>query len=120
MSEHVSCTVPLCGEPGATELNGQVLCLAHFIVECYGQLDACADQKFFSIDPSTEASMQTFLRQCLRCVVDLCLTRDDLDNLERARLFDILLRGGEVAAKRLPPPHQLGPSTRNISQLSHE
>ena len=102
MSVDVRCMIPFCMQPPATSLDAQVLCVPHFIDHCYAHLDGWAGQRSFSKETGEEAFVRSFLQQCVRRTVDLCVPAKHLDNLERAKLFDILLRVSEVASK-LPP-----------------
>jgi len=92
------CATPQCSQPAVTSLAFQDLCIAHFISHAYALLDQCAvGENKSSTQLLDEGSLRLFLGECSRRIVDLCLAKDDLDNLQRACLFDILLWVGDLA-----------------------
>ena len=77
--------------------NHQALCLNHFLQRCYAGLEAVdpRGQKFRE-NPVDLPSMRAFIEECSRKALDVSLQSEDLSNLERGRLLDILLWAGEL------------------------
>ncbi len=93
-----SCSASGCGRSSAAVLDIRPLCREHFISSCYSNLDEYGrlleDSRYR--DTTTEL-VRRFLSDCTRHAADLAQTARDLDNLERARILDILLRAGELS-----------------------
>lgn len=96
---HVHCELDPCAEPAAAVLGSQALCLNHFVAQCYQQLD--------ELDPRTRriphgaielALRMSDVEQCSHAALRVCFTEQNLNNLERGRLLDILLWAGELYA----------------------
>lgn len=97
MSETESCGAPGCSRPAAGTVELRPLCLEHFLTSCYAKLDRCAQQlREQPLEKSTVESMQQFVEESARQATHIAHTVDDLDNLQRARLLDILLWAGEL------------------------
>jgi len=98
MQKTDSCSAPGCARLSATALDIRPLCREHFIASCYVNLDEYGrlleDSRYR--DTTTEL-VRRFLSDCTRHAADLAQTARDLDNLERARILDILLRAGELS-----------------------
>src|SRR5437879_13230631 len=103
MSETESCGAPGCSRPAAGTVELRPLCLEHFLTSCYAKLDRCAQQlREQPLEKSTVELMQQFVEESARQATHIAHTVDDLDNLHRARLLDILLWAGELI-RRLRP-----------------
>ena len=73
-------------------------CMHHFVAYCYQRLDE--SEKALSARPSGE-SVRGFLRECATQAAKLLLLREELQNIERARLFDIMLWSNELLSRLL-------------------
>ena len=109
------CDTGNCGRPAMCSLELTRLCVDHFIARCYERLNACSANRFADPDETASVSIDRFLNSCAQQAAGLVHPMRGLDNLERARLFDILLWASELAAKRdgvCPPksPAQFGGS----------
>jgi len=93
-----SCSTSGCGRSSATVLDIRPLCREHFIASCYSNLDEYGRllEESRYRDTTTEL-VRRFLSDCTRNAADLAQSARDLDNLERARILDILLRAGELS-----------------------
>ena len=91
------CGVDFCEEPGEAKLAQQHFCIGHFIELCYENLQRIDPRGAMaaraSLDP---ASMRAFIEECSRQALEVALRCEDLGNLERGRLLDILLWAGEL------------------------
>jgi hypothetical protein len=98
MNDSILCRARDCGQPGVSRLQQGAYCRDHFIQTCYAQMDEYARQVHERrLRDSTTESLRLFLRECSRQAVELAEGADGLDNLERARLLDILLRATDLS-----------------------
>jgi hypothetical protein len=97
---HIPCDTKGCAQRAVCLLEMRFLCLDHFTSYSYQRLEqwngfACSDP------PGTTAETNDrFLQECLLRSEDLARFMKSIDNLSRARLFDIFLWTTEVSAKR--------------------
>jgi hypothetical protein len=100
------CAVDFCEGAAVASLAQQDFCLNHFIDLCYENLQR--------IDPRSQktgrvnldlASLRAFIEECSRRALDVALHCDDIDNLQRGRLLDILLWAGELFLLLRAPSH---------------
>ncbi|HEY6945257.1 MAG TPA: hypothetical protein VI431_08950, partial [Candidatus Acidoferrum sp.] len=86
-----------CDSPANTSLDQQALCLNHFLLRCYSKLEALdpRGQKFRE-ERVDLASMRAFIEECSHKALEVSLQNENLTNLERARLLDILLWASEL------------------------
>lgn len=97
MSEDNICAVDFCDGAAVASLAQQDFCLNHFIDLCYENLQR--------IDPRTQRAgrlplelpaLRAFIEECSRRALEVALHCEDIDNLQRGRLLDILLWAGEL------------------------
>ena len=92
-----NCTVASCGRAAITSLGQQVLCVNHFLLRCYEKLDGLDPRgRKFTSEPIDLAAMRGFIEECSRKALDVSLQSENLSNLQRGRLLDILLWAGEL------------------------
>ena len=91
------CNEYACGGAAITSLDQQALFLNHFLLRCYAKLEAVdpRSQKFHE-DPVDLPSMRAFIEECSQKALEISLQSENLSNLERGRLLDILLWSGEL------------------------
>ncbi len=93
---HASCAAFGCSGPSVVSLGKQDYCREHFIQTCYEHLKE-SSEKFKERDQADELGCDT-RRHSLQEIVDQAtaasLTRDDLSNLERIQLLDIVRWAG--------------------------
>jgi hypothetical protein len=86
-----------CGSSSVISLDQQDFCLNHFLHHCYQTLEA--------VDPRNRrvpsghvslAAIRAFIEECSRKALDISLHSENLTNLQRGRLLDILLWAGEL------------------------
>jgi len=78
-------------------LDHQALCLNHFLLRCYEKLEGFDPRgRKFSAEPVDLASMRAFIEECSRKALEISLQSQNLTNLQRGRLLDILLWAGEL------------------------
>lgn len=92
-----NCCESACHSAAATSLDRQALCLNHFLLRCYAQLEAVDPRGQKSREQRVDlAAMRAFIEECSRKTLEVCLQSEHLTNLERARLLDILLWASEL------------------------
>lgn len=98
MPGNSECRVDGCSQAGTVPIEGQVLCVGHFITLGYDRLDgldrAIAEHKF---QHASAEAVWVFLVECIERAADLTQNAEKLDNLQRARLLDILLRAADLS-----------------------
>jgi hypothetical protein len=97
MFENKICAVDFCEGAAVATLAQQDFCLNHFIDLCYENLQRIdpRGQKMGRVNLDA-ASLRAFVEECSRRALDVALHCDDIDNLQRGRLLDILLWAGEL------------------------
>lgn len=91
------CSVGSCSNSPVTVLGQQDLCLNHFLLRCYEKLEGLDPRgRHFCSETLDAAAMRAFIEECSRKALDVSLHCNDLSNLERGRLLDILLWAGEL------------------------
>lgn len=88
-----------CGGAAVCKLEHSPLCLSHFIEACYERLDGCGEKWA----AGNAGAVDRFLCECSQQAVTLLLLSDALSNMERARLFDIMLWANELVDARRHP-----------------
>ncbi len=95
---HASRSTSSCSGPSVVTLVKQDYCREHFIQTCYEHLEECAET-FKERDQADELACDT-RRRSLQEIVDqstvTSLTDDDLSNLERIQLLDIVQWAGDL------------------------
>jgi hypothetical protein len=97
MFEDKICAVDFCEGAAVASLAQQDFCLNHFIDLCYENLQRIDSrgrkQDRVNLDP---ALLRAFIEECSRRALEVALHCDDITNLQRGRLLDILLWAGEL------------------------
>jgi hypothetical protein len=81
-------------------LDLHFFCVDHFIKHCYERLNQFLPLPFAGHNDATADAEDWFLQQCADQATNLLRPLRGLDNLDRARLFDILLWASELLTKR--------------------
>lgn len=122
-----SCHRGGCEEPVITSFCEEALCLDHFCSRSYEMLNTLDRRSQLNAAlPSPTAEQIQIADECARKTLDICMSEMLLNNLERARLLDILLWCGDVVNPRKlisRPPEVMGryekpPSRRETSRSS--
>ena len=97
MFEDKICAVDFCEGAAVASLAQQDFCLNHFIELCYENLQRIdpRGQKLGRVNLDL-ASLRAFIEECSRRALEVALHCDDISNLQRGRLLDILLWAGEL------------------------
>lgn len=94
-----SCQREGCTQAVITTFRAEMFCLEHFCSRCYQLLERI-DQRGASDGITLEHAQ--FADECARQAIAICLSADGLNNLDRARLLDILLWCGDISAAFRP------------------
>ncbi len=112
MVEKRNCRVGSCGCAAITTLDHQALCLNHFLLRCYERLEGLDPRSRKSgAEPVDLLPMRAFIEECSRKALDVSLQSENLSNLQRGRLLDILLWAGELFLLLRAPRPTLAQST---------
>lgn len=96
----VFCEEEQCGQQAVCSLEQRFFCLAHFISHSYQRLGQCKTSPFEASHDEKSESDSKFLRECAQRVIQLAQSSVEIDNLNRARIYDIFLWACELTSKR--------------------
>ena len=97
VSLKAACKGNSCGKSVVGVLGGQDLCLDHFIARCYERLDILEPRvRSRSLEEQERRAVRAFLEECLNGALRVSLRHDNLTNLDRSRLLNILLLSGDL------------------------
>ena len=119
-----NCCEGACDNAAATSLDQQALCLNHFLLRCYAGLEAVDPRGQKSREERVDlASMRAFIEECSHKALEVSLQHENLTNLERARLLDILLWASELflvlrAPRVVPEEPSVLPATRRAKHVA--
>lgn len=97
----IRCHRDSCDATAICFLENRFLCVTHFISYCYERLEECRSAPLGDAEPARALANVRFLRECSERAANLVPPARGLPNLERARLFDILLWASELLTQRL-------------------
>jgi hypothetical protein len=118
------CCERACHSAAATSLDQQDLCLNHFLLRCYEQLEGVDPRGQKSREQRVDlAAVRAFIEECSHKALEVCLRSENLTNLERARLLDILLWASELFLVLRAPRVTFGdfaaaPDTRGAKRMA--
>ena len=93
-----SCHRSDCSRPVVVTFRAEALCLDHFCTRCYEFLDGIdRRQQWNQATPGSAVEHVLIADECARRALDICMSATILNNLERARLLDILLWCGDIS-----------------------
>lgn len=115
---HRNCCENACHRAAITSLDQKNYCLNHFLPRCYERLEEVDPRNRKFREGSVDlAAMRAFIEECSRRALDVSLHQEDLSNLERGRLLDILLWAGELFLLLRAPRITLSESTLSPDSL---
>jgi len=107
MSGNRSCALDSCKGAAVTSLAQQDLCLNHFLSGCYENLDRMDPRgRRFRKEAADTAAMRMFVEECSRKALEVSVRCEELTNLQRGRILDILLWAGELFLLLRTNPHR--------------
>jgi len=103
MRNEESCHRSDCSRPVVVTFRAEALCLDHFCTRCYEFLDDIdRRQQLNQAAPGSALEHVLIADECARRALDICMSATILNNLERARLLDILLWCGDISNAHRP------------------
>ena len=123
MVQQSTCHITGCTDPACSRMDGKALCCEHFLAYCYDNLDNYQRQiREQTYRDATVEAMRRFLLHCTREAIDLAHGPDPLENLQRARLLDILMRASDMTRhlRRSPRKEMAIPLTIRCEKLGHQ
>jgi len=101
------CGLAGCNELAVALLEGRSVCRGHFISVCYTRLEGYAElQREHRLGEIAADSVRRFIHECVRQADEIEHATRHLDNLERARLLDIVLWATEVGRRLRRSPRK--------------
>jgi len=85
-----------CSEPVVTSLGPDDFCLDHFCGRCYELLEHADSGRLSAHGAAGLARAMCTLEECARRALEISLGELALNNLDRARLLDIVLWSGDL------------------------
>jgi hypothetical protein len=119
------CGYATCQEPGIASVGDEDLCCDHFVLRCYEFLQQIdAEHSGNDNDCLSAPDLKSSINNCLQGALDVSLRSASLNNLQKARLLDIMLWAGEYAHRSgsslsRRPPYQK-PQIKSGSTLPPE
>ena len=99
MQISAACSSPGCSRPVVTVFRHESLCLEHFCSKTYEFLDSIDLHRRSNTSlPACTPEQLHKADECARKALDICLSKMILNNLDRARLLDILLWSGDIVS----------------------
>lgn len=101
--QSIPCESAQCKQRAVSWVDFRFFCVDHLVAHCYERLEeyerAGSLQRLWSDDPEDQNGAR-FLEECAARIATLLMTHATLENIERARLLDILLWANELDRKR--------------------
>jgi hypothetical protein len=103
-----------CPNAAVISLRKKSYCFDHFCVQCYELLER-AEGNTARICGQTSANREEIeaLDECAQRALEISLSEIELDNLDRARLLDILLWSGDLTCARRMRRRQVSVTVAN-------
>ena len=112
------CEEGYCANSAVIALESRHLCLDHFLACCYERLDRLEPMvRSRSLEGAEILSADAFLKECSNLVLLICLRFENLSNLERSRLLNILLLSGDLQLRLCQPLVKNGGSVSDLSSI---
>src|SRR6266852_5069500 len=91
------CSAAGCEQSGNCSVDGEALCLSHFIDISYARLEQYEElRKQHGLSLTYAESMRRFIHECSRQADEIEHEAKELDNLVRAKLLHIILMASEL------------------------
>lgn len=88
-----------CDVSKAVVFGGEHLCCEHFIVRCYELLESADLNRRRNGSRSFDAApVRESVDECLQKALEISMSIENLNNLQKSRLLDILLWAGELGS----------------------
>lgn len=101
----IPCDSAQCSQRSVSSIDSRFLCLSHLVAHCYDRLEEyerAEDAHRMTSGDGKREPASDFLEDCPAKIASLLITHAGLQNIDRARLLDILLWANELDRKRRP------------------
>ena len=102
-SQSIPCDSAQCEQRAVSWVDFRFFCVDHLVSHCYDRLEECERAGSTHRTAREERQRQLssrFLDECSARIASLLITHTELENIERARLLDILLWANELDRKQ--------------------
>jgi hypothetical protein len=99
----IPCDSTQCSQRAVSWIDFHFLCVSHLVSHCYDRLEEFERAGNVNRTAREDGPIQSgpdFLEDCPAKIASLLITHADLENIERARLLDILLWANELDRRR--------------------
>jgi len=100
--QSIPCESAQCSQRAVSWVDFRFFCIDHLVSHCYDRLEECervgSTHRAWSDNPQNQMNAR-FLEECSARIATLLITHSTLENIERARLLDILLWANELDRK---------------------
>ncbi len=97
MADSKSCQHTGCSRPAVTFFRNETLCIEHFCTRCYELLEPIDQRSSNGLSREFTAEHAILADECARRAIDVCLSANAPNNMDRARLLDIVLWCGDIS-----------------------
>ncbi len=97
----IRCDFQDCAQAAILRLDLHLFCLDHLISHCHQRLEACQAEICRNVMPAddTVESNNCFLEECTSRLAGFLMARPELQNIDRARVLDVMLWAAELDGK---------------------
>lgn len=113
MRLHKPCGYAHCEELGIASLGDEDLCCDHFVLRSYEFLQRIDAQRLGNGDVREFADLKDSVNSCLQGALEVSLRASSLNNLQKARLLDIMLWAGEFVHRSESHPSSVSSLLKN-------
>ena len=96
MADSQSCQRTGCSRLVVTFFRNEAFCIEHFCTRCYELLEPIDQRNSNGLSQTFTAEQALLADECARRAIDVCLSASAPNNLDRARLLDIVLWCGDI------------------------
>jgi hypothetical protein len=102
----IRCDSPACSHPAILRFGIDSFCLDHLVAHCHKRLETYQQQtsRHIVLPDQSQISVDRFLEECTSKVTALLMARPQFENIDRARLLDVLLWAAELDGAHIPRP----------------
>lgn len=100
-AKRIHCDAKDCVQSAVMRIDFHLFCLDHVVAHCHERLQKCQQEVGRSLAPSSDAISRnySFLRECTSNIAGFLIARPEMENIDRARLLDIMLWAAELDEK---------------------
>jgi hypothetical protein len=101
VGKRVRCDVQGCAQPAIMRIDFHLLCLDHVVTHCHERLQKCQQEVGRALAPLSDPVSENyrFVRECASSIAGFLIARSEVENIDRARLLDIMLWAAELDEK---------------------